>query len=624
MGPDAVRDAPTTLTLHGRPVTYVAGGQRPGAAADPRDGRAPRELAGGDRAAGPAHTVIAPDLPGHGSRRPAPATTRSGHSRPACATCSSRSATSARPLVGHSLGGGIAMQFAYQFPEMTERLVLVSSGGLGPEVSAILRAAALPGADLFIAATAGPGRSVGSALARGLSGRRAAAERRRRRGRARLRIARGPRPSCGVPRDAAIGRRHRRPARARRRPAVPRRGHARPDHLGGARSDHPASPRRERARGDSRAVALRCSKGSATCRSSRHRGASSRCSSGSSPRTSQPDSTPSSGAGAFARSAANRRSACVCDAERTNPRHDAAPSRPPPAPAAVARPCARRGADGADRAGPAAPAAPTRAGDRQSVRPHTATAARRGAQGARGVSRASESRAETVKLARLLGVEDPRSSRSCSRCRPPELRDYREAVTDLLYDEDRELLQRPADASRLLPARTAAVIGERALGPLICARLTSLLDPRRAVEISDHFTVDFIARLSAELDPRRAAEVVTGIATDTVVAVSVAMAANGEHVAMGRFVAYLDDAALSGCVRGARRRGSAAGGVRDGGRRAPRRGLRDDRRRAHRADARGSARERPVEEAEHVLGRLDAATADPADAPRPRTTARKR
>ncbi len=60
------------------------------------------------------------------------------------------------------------MQFAYQFPEMVERLVLVSSGGLGREVSPILRAAALPGADLFIAATAGVGQRVGSALGRGL------------------------------------------------------------------------------------------------------------------------------------------------------------------------------------------------------------------------------------------------------------------------------------------------------------------------------------------------------------------------------------------------------------------------------------------------------------------------
>ena len=72
------------------------------------------------------------------------------------------------PIVGHSLGGGVAMQFAYQYPEMVERLALVSSGGLGPEVSPVLRAAALPGADLFIGATASVGTQVGSLVGRGL------------------------------------------------------------------------------------------------------------------------------------------------------------------------------------------------------------------------------------------------------------------------------------------------------------------------------------------------------------------------------------------------------------------------------------------------------------------------
>ena len=38
-------------------------------------------------------------------------------------------------IVGHSLGGGVALQFAYQFPERCERLVLVDSGGLGREVN---------------------------------------------------------------------------------------------------------------------------------------------------------------------------------------------------------------------------------------------------------------------------------------------------------------------------------------------------------------------------------------------------------------------------------------------------------------------------------------------------------
>lgn len=53
-------------------------------------------------------------------------------------------------LVGHSFGGGIAMQFSYQFPGRCEGLILVSSGGLGPEASLLLRAASLPGAELVL------------------------------------------------------------------------------------------------------------------------------------------------------------------------------------------------------------------------------------------------------------------------------------------------------------------------------------------------------------------------------------------------------------------------------------------------------------------------------------------
>jgi pimeloyl-ACP methyl ester carboxylesterase len=53
-------------------------------------------------------------------------------------------------VVGHSLGGGVAMQFAYQFPELCSRLVLVSSGGLGRGVSPTLRLASLPGAGVVV------------------------------------------------------------------------------------------------------------------------------------------------------------------------------------------------------------------------------------------------------------------------------------------------------------------------------------------------------------------------------------------------------------------------------------------------------------------------------------------
>ncbi|HEU5105637.1 MAG TPA: alpha/beta fold hydrolase [Solirubrobacterales bacterium] len=114
------------------------------------------------------HTVIAPDFPGHGSSAPGGGDYSVGALasvlRDLLLTLGHERAT----LVGHSLGGGVAMQFTYQFPEMVERLVLVSSGGLGPDVSPILRAAALPGAELFISATAGVGTRIGSVVGRGL------------------------------------------------------------------------------------------------------------------------------------------------------------------------------------------------------------------------------------------------------------------------------------------------------------------------------------------------------------------------------------------------------------------------------------------------------------------------
>jgi pimeloyl-ACP methyl ester carboxylesterase len=96
------------------------------------------------------YTVVAPDLLGHGrSAKP-----RGDYSLGAYAS-GGRDLLGALgfergTVVGHSLGGGIALQFAYQFPEYCERLVLVSSGGLGKEVHLLLRAAALPGAELVL------------------------------------------------------------------------------------------------------------------------------------------------------------------------------------------------------------------------------------------------------------------------------------------------------------------------------------------------------------------------------------------------------------------------------------------------------------------------------------------
>ncbi|HEY8810572.1 MAG TPA: alpha/beta hydrolase, partial [Solirubrobacterales bacterium] len=90
------------------------------------------------------YRVVAPDLIGHGDSTPRGDYSLGAHAagiRDLLTTIGVERAT----IVGHSLGGGVAMQFFYQFPQRTERLVLVSSGGLGREVSPLLRGAALPG-----------------------------------------------------------------------------------------------------------------------------------------------------------------------------------------------------------------------------------------------------------------------------------------------------------------------------------------------------------------------------------------------------------------------------------------------------------------------------------------------
>lgn len=96
------------------------------------------------------HLVIAPDLLGHGqSDKPRADYSVAAYAngvRDLLAVLGAPRAT----LIGHSLGGGVAMQFAYQFPERTERLVLVGSGGAGPELNALLKLLAIPGAQALL------------------------------------------------------------------------------------------------------------------------------------------------------------------------------------------------------------------------------------------------------------------------------------------------------------------------------------------------------------------------------------------------------------------------------------------------------------------------------------------
>ena len=101
-------------------------------------------------------TVIAPDLLGQGeSDKPRAEYSLGAHVdtlRDLLDALGHERAT----FIGQSLGGGVAMQLAYQFPERCERLVLVNSGGLGREVSIILRLLALPSTEVVFPLVCAP------------------------------------------------------------------------------------------------------------------------------------------------------------------------------------------------------------------------------------------------------------------------------------------------------------------------------------------------------------------------------------------------------------------------------------------------------------------------------------
>ncbi len=141
------RFTPQTVTLHGHELSYLDSGTGSvvlfihGILGSHRNWAHLIDRLDDD------HRVIVPDLFGHGhSAKPMGDYSLGAHAA-TLRDLLDRLDIERVTLVGHSLGGGIAMEFYYLFPERVERLVLVASGGLGREVNGILRSASLPGAE---------------------------------------------------------------------------------------------------------------------------------------------------------------------------------------------------------------------------------------------------------------------------------------------------------------------------------------------------------------------------------------------------------------------------------------------------------------------------------------------
>lgn len=139
-----------TISVHGHDISYRTGGTGPVVLLI-------HGMAGSSSSwvpilddLAPHVTYVAPDLPGHGhSDKPRGDYSLGAHAsllRDLLTALGHDRAT----VVGQSLGGGIAMQFSYQYPERCERLVLVCAGGLGQDVMPILRVLAAPGMEYML------------------------------------------------------------------------------------------------------------------------------------------------------------------------------------------------------------------------------------------------------------------------------------------------------------------------------------------------------------------------------------------------------------------------------------------------------------------------------------------
>jgi pimeloyl-ACP methyl ester carboxylesterase len=138
---------PEQVRIHGHEVCFRRGGRGPvllllhGIAGSSRTWREVMPLLS------TRFTVIAPDLIGHGDSAKPVGDYSLGAQASGLRDLLALLGVERATIVGQSFGGGVAMQLAYQHPELCERLVLVDSGGLGREVSWLLRLLTLPGAE---------------------------------------------------------------------------------------------------------------------------------------------------------------------------------------------------------------------------------------------------------------------------------------------------------------------------------------------------------------------------------------------------------------------------------------------------------------------------------------------
>jgi len=143
--------------------------------------------------------------------------------------------------------------------------------------------------------------------------------------------------------------------------------------------------------------------------------------------------------------------------------------------------------------------------------------------------------AELMKLATALDT----TTDCVAFARPLEhgdIRQLRERVVGVLYDEHRVVFQRVAAITRLLPTPVNVRIALRAFPPLLAARIAGEMTPDRAAELANRMPVEYLAEGCVHLDPRRAGPLISRIHSDRVLAVVTELVSRGEFITLGRLL----------------------------------------------------------------------------------------
>jgi hypothetical protein len=156
--------------------------------------------------------------------------------------------------------------------------------------------------------------------------------------------------------------------------------------------------------------------------------------------------------------------------------------------------------------------------------------------------------AELRKLAHTLGVEPARLD-ALAGVPMEDLRTLRRQAAEALFQADRPQFVKVAALAKAIPVPVAAKITERAMPPLLAARVAELLEPQRAVEMVARLSDGYLADVSTAMDPSRSPAVIRHIPAERIARVGAELARRQEWIVIGGFVSYVDHEGLAATVR---------------------------------------------------------------------------